>query len=417
MTGIGMTKRSGWTKTITEHGQTVRLFERGGVIYRSVKLSRVTSASGKPRTRQDVRSLKHSDRSRAEAQAKALCKALATAQLTGYTAGADLTLEQVRDLYLHERKSLLTVARQGHIRKSFRLLVRHLGDGFKVADLGPHQMETYTAARQSGALVSTNGRHIRQRVRAATVAKEIGALHAVLNWAATFRRDGKPLITANPLRGVALPSEPNPIRPVATRERFDKLLEQADGIDATGRFRTMLQVAWFTGRRLGSIVALRACDLHLTREQVQRALADAGMDEHLVEHWPAAVTWSAEADKEGAAWIVPIPEQFRAALAAYLKERAVVGTALLFPAERAADKPVSKETSYYWFHRAETLAKLPRQTRGGWHTLRRAWATARKHMPLQDVMAAGGWRDATSLQRAYQQADPATVRAVMDVGA
>ena len=32
-------------------------------------------------------------------------------------------------------------------------------------------------------------------------------------------------------------------------------------------------------------------------------------------------------------------------------------------------------------------------------------------------MAAGGWRNPVALQKAYQQADPATVRAVMDVGA
>jgi integrase len=262
-----------------------------------------------------------------------------------------------------------------------------------------------------------NGRHIRPKVRPATVAKELGCLHAALNWASTFRRDGKPLIPGNPLRGVALPREANPVRPVATRERFDKLLAQADGIDRTGRFRTMLLVAWYTGRRLGSIVALRASDLHLAPAHVQRALAAAGMDEHQAQHWPAAMSWAAEADKEGVAWLVPIPEALRAALAAYVKDRGVVGTALLFPAERDATKPVSKETSYYWFHRAEELAELPRQTRGGWHTLRRAWATARKHMPLQDVMAAGGWRDATSLQKAYQHADPATVRAVMEIGA
>lgn len=73
----------------------------------------------------------------------------------------------------------------------------------------------------------------------------------------------------------------------------------------------MLRVAWYTGRRLGAIVNLTASHLHLTPEAVQGALANAGMDEHLAEPWPAAITWTADADKEGVAWIVPIPEPLR----------------------------------------------------------------------------------------------------------
>ena len=37
----------------------------------------------------------------------------------------------------------------------------------------------------------------------------------------------------------------------------------------------------------------------------------------------------------------------------------------------------------------------------------------RKHLPVQDVMAAAGWRDVNALQKAYQAADPQTVRRVM----
>jgi hypothetical protein len=79
-------------------------------------------------------------------------------------------------------------------------------------------------------------------VRAGIVAKELGCIHAALNWASTFRRDGRPLIPANPLRGVKGPSEPNKLRTVATRDRFDKLLEHTDSLDKLGRFRVMLTV-------------------------------------------------------------------------------------------------------------------------------------------------------------------------------
>lgn len=75
---------------------------------------------------------------------------------------------------------------------------------------------------------------------------------------------------------------------------------------------------------------------------------------------------------------------------------------------------LSKETAHYWLREAETRAGLLHQRQGGWHAFRRAWATARKHMPLPDVMAAGGWRDPQPLQRPYQHADGATLRKVME---
>ena len=176
----------------------------------------------------------------------------------------------------------------------------------------------------------------------------------------------------------------------------------------------MLALAWYTGRRLSSITALRASDVLLAREQVEGALAAAGREDYLAENWPAAIRWAAESDKEGVEWIIPIPDVLREALADYLRTRGLVGRALLFPARQDATEPLPKTTAYYWLREAEKRAKLPHQRQGGWHAFRRAWATARKHLPLQDVMAAGGWRDPAALQRAYQHADAETIRAVME---
>ena len=44
---------------------------------------------------------------------------------------------------------------------------------------------------------------------------------------------------------------------------------------------------------------------------------------------------------------------------------------------------------------------------------RRGWATARKYLPDLDVAAAGGWKETTSLKRAYQQADEDTMLEVV----
>ena len=61
----------------------------------------------------------------------------------------------------------------------------------------------------------------------------------------------------------------------------------------------------------------------------------------------------------------------------------------------------------------QALAKVSKLDGSLWHAYRRGWATARKHFPLADVAAAGGWKDTTTLRTVYTQADPATVRRVV----
>lgn len=53
------------------------------------------------------------------------------------------------------------------------------------------------------------------------------------------------------------------------------------------------------------------------------------------------------------------------------------------------------------------------RSRGGWHELRRRWASKLKHLPAQDVALAGGWKDIQTMQESYQQADPETVESVI----
>lgn len=404
-------RRKSWSKLLEAHGVKVRLFERTGSS--AVWYSIVGEGGRKIR-----KSLETSDRTLAEDRARLIAAGVASERITPGQAPDALTLDQLRAVYVRERGKLLSDARMVEVRRAFRLLNAHLGSTFRVSDLGPHQVETYSAARRAGELVATGGRNGGGKVGAAAVAREVEILHAALNWAEHYRSlNGKPLLLRNPIRGVSVSSESNPARPVASRGRFEKLLEQADGIDASGAFRTMLYVAWYTGRRLGSIVGLRASDVLLTPEQVRQALATAGREEQEEDEapaWPAAVRWAAEHDKESVEWIVPIPDVLARTLSEYIRRQALVGRALLFPARKDPSAPLSKETAHHWLRLAETRAGLLRQRQGGWHAFRRAWATARKHMPLQDVMAAGGWRDPGALTRAYQRADAETVRKVME---
>lgn len=70
-----------------------------------------------------------------------------------------------------------------------------------------------------------------------------------------------------------------------------------------------------------------------------------------------------------------------------------------------------------WLLEAERLAGLPKQRGSLFHACRRAWATARRHLPVTDVAAAGGWRSTVTIQRCYQQPDEATMLTVVLAGA
>lgn len=71
----------------------------------------------------------------------------------------------------------------------------------------------------------------------------------------------KPLLEFNPLRGVRLPVEKNPKRPVESYDRYLKLMEVAEKVDP--RLPLALTLAESTGRRIGAIVKLRRDDLDL----------------------------------------------------------------------------------------------------------------------------------------------------------
>ncbi len=62
---------------------------------------------------------------------------------------------------------------------------------------------------------------------------------------------------------------------------------------------------------------------------------------------------------------------------------------------------------------AETKAKLPKLVGGLWHPYRRKWATERKHLPIADVAAAGGWKTKSTLLDCYTHATPEGLVAVV----
>ena len=179
----------------------------------------------------------------------------------------------------------------------------------------------------------------------------------------------------------------------------------------------MLALARYTGRRESAICHLRASDILRDSAALRRALADQGMDESQADHWQhGAIRWRATSDKQGFETLAPLSERARQELDRYLVENPRVGDAWLFPSPGDDSKPFRRDVAARWLIKAEVLAELPKLRGGVWHPYRRLWATERKHLPDLDVAAAGGWRDTRALKLSYQQADPATMKSVVEAG-
>jgi len=90
-----------------------------------------------------------------------------------------------------------------------------------------------------------------------------------------------------------------------------------------------------------------------------------------------------------------------------------VGDVWLFPAPRRPEQPWSRHHAKDLLNRATAAAKLEPLAGGDFHPFRRKWVTERKHLPLADVAAAGGWKTVQTLEQSYARADSETLLAVV----
>lgn len=299
------------------------------------------------------------------------------------------------------------------------LLERHFGRTLPVEDLSPHLVESYIAVRRSGTLKSPRHRVPDPGVRTGTIRNELHLLRAMVRWAQGFRLNGRRLLTIDPTIGLEIPHEKNMRRPVATQERYEKLISVAARVEPRGRFRCILALARHTGRRINAICELRASDFLRTREQLLGALGAAGLDLAFADRWPnGAIRWSEATDKLGFEAVAPLSKQARAELDLYLRSSGErFGEVPLFPASTEGSKPLAKSHANWWLRRATTLAELPRADRGGYHMFRRLWASERRHLPPQEVALAGGWRSIQVMRDSYQQATAdAVLNAIENAG-
>ena len=206
-------------------------------------------------------------------------------------------------------------------------------------------------------------------------------------------------------RGMRLPREANPRRPVATHDRFEcvrKAARQLAAEAATERDRLRwvrlefaLVLAEATGRRIGAIRGLRWPDLKLD---------------------PPSIRWRAEHDKRRREQVVPIPDALAAEIKSFQVRLGAVGDDWVFR-QIHKQQPWHRTEFDIALRKAERRAGVEPLLGGLWHPYRRKWATERKSLPLPDVMAAGGWKDAQTLLTCYQHADDETMLRVMESSA
>jgi integrase len=323
----------------------------------------------------------------------------------------DRTVGRVFDLFRREALHGLSDSHEAELRRGLEAWESFLGRSFDLAAAGTREWQGFARARAEGTIDGRGRRkghpdYDGRKVSPRTVAKDLKVLREVCRFAERWRDGDRFILDADPTRGLALPSEPNPRRPVADDATLAKLLKVAgrvqvghDAYKNTSKVRAplreMLILAAYTGRRIGAIVALRWSD------------------------WdPDAATygtlrWRADSDKLGREWKAPVHPKVREALEALRRERPGVGEAWIFPAPESKGH-VRADVAGRWLRKAEDLAEDHEHVPGfGWHAFRRMWATKRKHLSSKDVAYAGGWKDTATLERVYQQPDPETTEAVV----
>lgn len=403
-----MSKKRGFS--ITEGGVAVHLWKRTGNTY---------TCSFRLDGKRLKRSTGETAKDRATAEAKVIVRKELKANLLDVTPGPTLTWRQLFDCYFRDKVPQMKSAWQTASTGRREILETCFGMDTLVSDLDQADVDRFKYLRTRGELYPAGQTGKRKAVTEGTVEADVRWLNTALRWAHNRRVRGARLLSENPLDDIERKNLPKatkrPRRSVASHERYVKTLAKADEIDPAGRLSCMLTLARYTGHREGAICALRASDVLRTPEAVREALADLGLDERRAEHMPnGALRWRAETDKVEHAHIVPVSRVARDALEAYLAGSPRLGEAWLFPSPKTDAKHIDSRQAGKWLVRAEKVAALPKLSGTRWHGYRRLWANERKALPIQDVAAAGGWTDTSTLATIYQKSDPETTLRVVD---
>ncbi len=338
--------------------------------------------------RRRTRTLKHRDWARAKRQADQFAAGFIDVPDGKAEAEPEpLTLGALFDIYGEEVTPSKGAHSRRHDRVAMKMFLGLFGRNRDPATLSQRDWDRFIRARRSGK-VGPSGRPVSNR----TIEHDLKFLIAVLNWASKSRDErGKLLLASNPLRGLRTPTEKNPTRVVLSEEEYQALLGVSRHVD--WRFHVALVLAHETGHRIGAIRQLRWSDIDFEGREVR---------------------WRAEHEKTGYEHRTPVTAEAVAALEVARRRNPGTGNAPVLPAPRNLSASISSGRAYLWWHQAERLAGLERQRGRGWHSLRRKFASDLMDLPLKVLCELGGWKEAQTVLRCYQQADAGQLRKALD---
>lgn len=378
-----------WYKDISEMGVELTLKERtrGGRIY----------AHGRVEGERIRKSTKTTDRQLAEERGRRLAREIAR-QLLGVPAAAhqetaDPTLGELLETWRQEKKHTYNGTRGRLLDQRASFLEKLWGSGTPVSYLDQDDVDEAVRAvmGRKGVESRTTARHF------------LTGVSTILNWATRKKREGRPLLSENPLQDLRFPARSeNGARPTASHERYLKTLRAARHTPMIyeGALVTALTLVRYQGRRINSVRQLRWDDIGLTEPELKRQLARLGASPKIAEYWPqGGVVWRHDTDKEDRQHVSPLHEAAARALRYHRRRlrRQGVKSDWLFPSPVKRNASVSLTTFDRWLRETEESARqrgagVLDLTGGLWHPYRRLWRGERARFHPKAVAYAGGWK-------------------------
>lgn len=376
-----------WSYSTGEWGKNrVRAFDRGA---KGIFLEFHEVTTDATHTRQRVRmALGHVDRDTAKAKADELALAF---RRQAPARPVECTISTLFDNYAMEVTPGKAPGTQQHDLRCFAMFVAAFGAERKPRTLSRLDWDRFIAARRRGTIAPPGaraGRAVRDRI----IEKDLRLLQAVLNWA-TQAGDGRggTLLERNPLKGLVVPREGSPCRPMVTAAQYTALRTAAGAVGPWAE--CFLVLVHETGHRSASVRQLRWSDVDFAR---------------------ALVTWRGENDKIAYGHTTPLTADAVAVLQRERTRTGAIGDAWIFPARRgnAGGCLTGDAVSHLWV-RLASKAALPTGQRFGWHALRRQFANELRTTNLKDLTALGGWKSPQTVVTVYMKPDEATQRAAL----
>jgi integrase len=373
-------KLAGWAYSTGEKGQNrVRAYEKCGITL--LEFFERTDPTATPQRKRV--SLGRVDRKQARLKADELSLKLRSLEAPQVST---LTLHALfYNWYLKEITPQKSAGKQRHDATCAEMFCRCFGEKRKPHTLNVRDWQKFIRERRSGTLrpLSLEEKPIR-KVGDRQLRYDLKHLMAVLSFATVARDDRDvPLLTYNPLKGLAYPNGDCPRRPVLDEERYVKMRGVAGRVHAL--CESLLVVAHETGHRVGAVRQLRWPDVDLER---------------------ALVNWRPETDKIGFAHRTPLSDEALSILTKLRRKSPKIGDHWVFPSPTNLDRPLPREVATDWWREAERLAELEHIPGMGFHSARRKFANDLKPTTnLRDLAYMGGWKSPVTLLTVYQQPD------------